>query len=73
MRILWIKKLKKNKPTEEKSINTESSFSDHDEDMRRFRQLHQELQMVINKDMIAADGSILAPIHGVRLAKNSQN
>jgi hypothetical protein len=64
----------KNKPTEDKPIiNTEPSFSDHDEDMRRFRQLHQELQAVINRDMIAADGSILAPIHGVRLAKNSQN
>ena len=73
MRILWINKLKKNKLIEEKPINTKSSFIDHDEDMRRFRQLHQELQTVVNKDMITADGSILAPIHGVRLAKNSQN
>lgn len=73
MLILWIKKLKKNKQNEEKKTDSTHHFDEHDEDMRKFRQLHQELQTVINKDIIAQDGSILAPIHGVRLAKNSQN
>ena len=73
MRILWIKKSKKNKQIEEKPAAAGTTFSDHDEDMRRFRQLHQELETVINRDFITADGGILAPIHGVRLAKNSQN
>jgi hypothetical protein len=41
--------------------------------MKRFKQLHRELQTVVNKDIMTTDGAILAPIHGVRLAKNSQN
>jgi len=73
MLILWIKKLKKNKQNEEKKMDSKPQFDEHDEDMKKFRQLHQELQTVINKDIIAQDGSILAPVHGVRLAKNSQN
>ena len=73
MLILWIKKFKKNKQNEEKPIDNTNNFDEHDEDMRKFRQLHHELQTAINKDIIAQDGSILAPIHGVRLAKNSQN
>ena len=74
MLILWIRNLKKNKQNKEKMIdNNKPAFDDHDEDMKKFRQLHQELQTVINKDITASDGSILAPVHGVRLAKNSQN
>ncbi len=73
MLILWIKKLKKNKQAEEKKADNKPHFDDHDEDMKKFRQLHQELETVINKDIINSDGSILAPVHGVRLAKNSQN
>ncbi len=72
MLILWLRKLRKGNQSDES--NTEKKpFSKHDEDMRRFRQLHQELQTVINKDIMTTDGSILAPIHGVRLAKHSQN
>ena len=72
MLILWIRKLRKAKP----SSNCDTvvkTFDNHDEDMKRFRQLHQELQTVVNKDIMTTDGSILAPIHGVRLAKHSQN
>ncbi|MGD9142845.1 MAG: hypothetical protein PVG61_03255 [Dehalococcoidia bacterium] len=73
MLILWIRKLKKNKRDEEKKTNRETQLNEHNENMKKFRQLHKELQTVINKDIIAQDGSILAPIHGVRLAKHSQN
>jgi hypothetical protein len=73
MLILWIRKLKKNKRDEEKKTNRETHLNEHNENMKKFRQLHNELQTVINKDIIAQDGSILAPIHGVRLAKHSQN
>jgi len=72
MLILWIRKLRKGKQSDDNT--TESiPFNNHDEDMKKFKQLHQELQTVINKDIMTTDGSILAPIHGVRLAKNSQN
>ena len=73
MLILWIRKLKKNKRDEEKKNDRETQLNEHNENMKKFRQLHKELQTVINKDIIAQDGSILAPIHGVRLAKHSQN
>jgi hypothetical protein len=73
MLILWIRKLKKNKQNEEKKNDRETQLNEHNENMKKFRQLHKELQTVINKDIIAQDGSILAPIHGVRLAKHSQN
>ncbi|HEY98167.1 MAG TPA: hypothetical protein G4O16_08335 [Dehalococcoidia bacterium] len=72
MLILWIRKLKKDKQANDASIETQP-FRIHDEDMKRFRELHQELQTVVNKDIMTTDGSVLAPIHGVRLAKNSQN
>jgi len=72
MLILWIRKLRKGKQSDN-SNTEETPFSNHDEDMKRFKQLHQELQTVVNKDIMTTDGSILAPVHGVRLAKNSQN
>ena len=72
MLILWLNKVRKGKRNED-SDAVRNSFAEHDEDMKRFRHLHQELQTVINKDYITTDGSILAPIHGVRLAKHSQN
>jgi hypothetical protein len=72
MIILWIRKLKKDKQDDNINI-AKQPFSNHDEDMKRFKELHQELETVINKDFMTTDGSILAPIHGVRLAKNSQN
>jgi hypothetical protein len=72
MLILWIRKLRKGKQNDNSPIERQP-FISHDKDMKRFRQLHQELQTVINKDIMTTDGSILAPIHGVRLAKNSQN
>ena len=72
MLILWIRKLRKAKQSDDS--NTEKMpFSNHDEDMKKFKQLHQEFQTVVNKDIMTTDGSILAPVHGVRLAKNSQN
>ena len=72
MLILWIRKLRKEKQSDDSNAE-KMSFNNHDEDMKKFKQLHQEFQTVINKDIMTTDGSILAPVHGVRLAKNSQN
>lgn len=72
MKIVWIRRPKKEQSNE--ADNKEAKpFTNHDEDMRSFRLLHQELETYINKDIISSDGSILAPIHAVRLAKHSQN
>jgi hypothetical protein len=72
MLILWISNLRKGKQSDDNPIEKQP-FSDHDEDMKRFKELHQELQTVTNRDIMTTDGSVLAPVHGVRLAKNSQN
>ena len=73
MLILWIRKLRKDKQGDINNDIKKKPFINHDEDMKKFKELHQELQTVMNKDIMTTDGSILAPIHGVRLAKNSQN
>lgn len=73
MLILWIRKLRKDKQSDINNNIEKKSFINHDEDMKRFKELHQDFQTAINKDIMTTDGSILAPIHGVRLAKNSQN
>ena len=72
MRILWIKRLKKDRQ-KENGETAHKPFDSHDEDMKKFKHLHQDLQTIVNKDIMTTDGGILAPIHGVRLAKHSQN
>ena len=72
MLILWIRNLRKGKQ-KENGVMEKETFTTHDADMKKFKHLHQDLQTVINKDIMTTDGSILAPIHGVRLAKHSQN
>ena len=72
MLILWLRKNKK-KLQANPVKNVEGSFQKHNEEMKRFRELHQELETIISKDIITTDGTVLAPIDRVKLAKNSQN
>ena len=72
MLILWIRRNKTNKqngPTKKEK----ESFRKHNEDMKKFRLSHPETETVNSGDIIATDGSILAPVHGVKLSKNVQN
>ena len=73
MLILWIRKQRKDKQSDINNNIKKKPFINHDEDMKRFKELHQDFQTAMSKDIMTTDGSILAPIHGVRLAKNSQN
>jgi hypothetical protein len=72
MLILWIRRNKKNKKYRPDN-NIEESFRKHDEDMKRFRHSHQELEALISKDIITTEGDVLAPVHTVKLARHSQN
>jgi hypothetical protein len=69
MLILWIRRNKKKNP----GNNIKDSFQKHNEDMKKFRSSHQDFETIVYKDIITEDGTVLAPIRNVKLAKHSQN
>ena len=72
MIILWIRKYK----TEElkgKSKSYAESFQEHDDIMKRFRLAHPDINMMNSRDIMTEEGSLLAPVHMVKLAENIQN
>ena len=72
MIILWIRKNKKDK--QNLSLKDEKeSFQAHDEVMRKFRQAHEELDVISDKDILTGDGNLLAPVRHVRLSDHAQN
>ena len=72
MLILWIRRNKTDKQTSLPKKEKET-LKKHNEDMKKFRLSHPEIENIDVKDIISPDGAILAPVHGVKLAKNVQN
>jgi hypothetical protein len=72
MLILWIRRSKADKQTSP-TKNDKETLKKHNEDMKKFRLSHPEIENINVKDIIEPDGAILAPVHGVKLAKNVQN
>jgi hypothetical protein len=72
MLILWIRRTKTGEQTSPPK-NEKESFQKHNEDMKNFRLSHPETENINPKDIITPDGIILAPVHGVKLARNVQN
>ena len=72
MLILWIRRSKTDKQ-DSPPENGKEAFEKHNEDMKKFRLSHPEMETIDPKDIITTDGAILAPVHGVKLAKNVQN
>jgi hypothetical protein len=70
--ILWIRKNKKDKQKNGLK-ETKKSFQEHDEVMRKFRQAHQELEFITDKDILTGEGNLLAPVQKVKLAEYIQN
>ncbi len=70
MIILWIKKNKDGQP---KESGTPESFHQHDDVMIRFRMAPPDINLLASRDIITAEGSLLAPVHQVKLAANIQN
>jgi hypothetical protein len=72
MIILWIRK----KRAEGQNVpdrKEKPSFREHDDIMKRFRLAHPDVDIVASKDIVTADGNLLAPIQKVKLAQHLQN
>ncbi len=51
----------------------EGSFRRHNEAMKRFRRAHPDLNAISARDILTADGDLLAPVSGIRLDGNARN
>jgi len=72
MIILWIRKKNTDEPTaiEKKE---DQSFHKHDDIMKRFRFAHPDVNIVSTRDILTAEGNLLAPIQQVKLTDHVQN
>ncbi len=72
MIILWVKKRKEG---EKDNPDDKESFRKHDEIMKKFRVGHpgRDVKIVPAKDILSADGNLLAPVDSIKLGKNKQN
>lgn len=64
MLIVWIRKANKNRRADE---TPEEKTARHNEDMKRFRASHPDLNIVDARDIVTTDGTLLAPATGVKL------
>jgi hypothetical protein len=72
MLILWIRKKEKDEQTCPKK-NEQDSLQKHIEEMKKFRLTHPKIEATNPKDIITADGNLLAAVQEVKLAKHVQN
>jgi hypothetical protein len=72
MIILWIRKKKAEEQNATEKRESQS-FQEHDDIMKRFRLAHPDLNIANTKDILTAEGSVLAPIQQVKLAEHVQN
>ena len=72
MIILWIRK-KKDQQTEGPAKDSKESFQKHDEVMKQFRLEHPDTSVLNAKDIVTADGNLLAPVDKVKLNEHIQN
>jgi hypothetical protein len=74
MIILWVRKRKTEK-SKDPSVDDHETFRKHNEMMKKFRISHPErdVKIVDSKDILSADGNLLAPVDTVKLDKNKQN
>ena len=70
MLILWIRK-KGEQNCQQR--NATEPFQKHNEDMKNFRLSHPKIEATDPRDIMTADGNILAKVQGVKLTKNTQN
>jgi len=72
MIILWIRK-KRNEEQNVPDRKEKQPFQEHDDIMKKFRLAHPDANIVASKDIITADGNLLAPIQKVKLTEHVQN
>jgi hypothetical protein len=69
MLIVWIKKHQ----DAARTANEADKMSRHNADMKRFRAAHPDWDLADARDIVTADGNLLAMVSGARLAPHSQN
>jgi hypothetical protein len=69
MLIVWIRKHKEDRDGDTAGART----ARHNADMKRFRAAHPDWDIADAKDIVTADGDLLAAVQGVRLAANARN
>jgi len=72
MIILWIRK-KNNDELDVPAKNNKESFKQHDEVMKQFRLAHPDTAIINARDIMTADGNVLAPVDKVKLTEHIQN
>ena len=72
MIILWIRKRKTEEPGGP-AKNDKESFQKHDDIMKKFRLEHPDANVINAKDIITADGNLLAPVEKVKITEHIQN
>ena len=75
MLILWIRKSKMGEQTCTKK-NDNDSLQKHNEDMKKFQVSHPKIEITNSqdiKDILTAEGDVLARVQEVKLTKHSQN
>ncbi len=70
MLIVWIRKSKHDR---REAGTPEERTARHNADMKRFRAGHPDLDIINARDIVTADGNLLALAQGVKLAANCQN
>jgi hypothetical protein len=63
----------RNKQERPVADSDDDSFRRHNEAMKQFRRAHPDLNTVSNRDILTADGDLLATVSGTRLDDNSRN
>jgi len=71
MLILWI--TRKNRQQLPPTDAAGEAFQQHNGAMEKFRRAHPALNIVNARDIVLANGALLAPVDGVRLDDNSRN
>jgi hypothetical protein len=71
MLIIWIRKRKSDKRTCPK--NDPVSFQKHAEDMKKFSSGHPNIEAANPRDIMIANGDVLAAVQKVKLIKYTQN
>ena len=74
MLILWIRKVKTAEPSRPQK-DDKNSLQKHNEDMKKFRLSHPAIEAASSKDkdIITANGDVLATVQKVKLTKHAQN